>query len=49
MFLCRPTMVGDIFEEFDPPSKKFLATPLITTASLVLLLSDLIEEYSQVD
>ena len=27
-FLCRSTMVADIFEDFEPPSKKFLATPL---------------------
>ena len=27
-FLRRPTMVTDIFEDFEPPSKKFLATPM---------------------
>ena len=27
-FLCRSTMVADIFEDLEPPSKKFLATPL---------------------
>ena len=29
-FLCRSTMVVDISEDFEPPSKKFLATPLQT-------------------
>ena len=28
-FLHRSTMVADIFEDFEPPSKKFLATPLV--------------------
>ena len=28
-FLCQSTMVADIFEDFEPPCKKFLATPLI--------------------
>ena len=28
-FIRRPTMVADIFEDFEPPSKKFLATPLM--------------------
>ena len=28
-FIPRSTMVADIFEEFEPPSKKFLATPLL--------------------
>ena len=28
-FLCRSTMVANIFEDFEPPSKKFLATPLL--------------------
>ena len=27
-FILQPTMVANIFEEFEPPSKKFLATPL---------------------
>ena len=27
-FLHRPTMVTNIFEDFEPPSKKFLATSL---------------------
>ena len=27
--LCRPTMVIEILEDFEPPSKKFLATPLL--------------------
>ena len=27
--LCWPTMVANIFEHFEPPSKKFLATPLL--------------------
>ena len=27
-FIPRSTMVADIFEEFEPPSKNFLATPL---------------------
>ena len=27
-FIPRPAMVADIFEDFEPPSKKFLATPL---------------------
>ena len=27
-FLCRQTMVPDNFEDFEPPSKNFLATPL---------------------
>ena len=27
-FFCRSTMVADIFEDFEPPSEKFLATPL---------------------
>ena len=27
-FLRQLTMVADIFEDFEPPSKKFLATPL---------------------
>ena len=30
-FLRWPTMVTDIFENFEPPSKKFLATPLLKT------------------
>ena len=28
-FIPRSAMVADIFEEFEPPSKKFLATPLL--------------------
>ena len=28
-FLCQSTMVADIFEDFEPHSKKFLATPLV--------------------
>ena len=27
-FLRRPTVMADIFEDFEPPSIKFLATPL---------------------
>ena len=27
-FVCRTTMVADVFEDFEPPSKHFLATPL---------------------
>ena len=27
-FLCQPTMVIDIFEDFEPPSKKFLGKSL---------------------
>ena len=27
-FLRRPPMVTDIFEDFEPPSKKFLARPM---------------------
>ena len=26
-FLCQPSVVADIFEDFEPASKKFLATP----------------------
>ena len=29
-FIRRSTMVANIFEDFEPPSKKFLATPLNT-------------------
>ena len=29
IFLRRLTMVADISEDFEPPSKRFLATPLI--------------------
>ena len=29
-FLQRPTMVTDIFENFEQVSKKFLTTPLVT-------------------
>ena len=30
-------MVGDIFENFEPPSKKFLATPLM----VISIISDI--------
>ena len=36
-FLRRPTMVANIFEDFEPPSKKFLATPLYNLNNLYLL------------
>ena len=29
-FIRRPTIVADIFEDFEPPSKKFIATPHAT-------------------
>ena len=28
IFVRRPTIVADIFDNFEPPSNKFLATPL---------------------
>ena len=28
IFLPQPTVVADIFEDFEPPSKKYLATTL---------------------
>ena len=36
-FFPRPTMVTNIFEDFEPPSKKFLATPLIIPFKLTFL------------
>ena len=36
-FLRRPTMVANIFEDFEPPSKKFLATPSYNLNNLYLL------------
>ena len=29
IFLSQPTIVAGFFEDFEPPSKKFLATPLL--------------------
>ena len=39
-FLRRPTMVADIFEDFEPPSKEFLATSLniVNKAYTILIL-----------
>ena len=36
-FLRRPTMLANIFEDSEPPSKKFLATPLYDLNNLYLL------------
>ena len=35
-FLCRPTMVADISEYFESPSKKFLATSLLSIEKIKL-------------
>ena len=38
--LRRSTMVANIFEDFEPPSKKFLATPLLRIFKIGLHVRD---------
>ena len=38
--LGHPTLMANIFEDFEPPSKKFLARPLMVVQVGTLLLSN---------